>query len=49
MKKGCWTCGEPHYQRDCPVESTKVSESAGPTTVGDIGKAHQIHVAVNNH
>jgi hypothetical protein len=23
--------------------------SAGPTTVGDLGKAHRIHVAVNNH
>jgi hypothetical protein len=26
-KKGCWTCGEPHYQRDCPVERTRVSGS----------------------
>jgi hypothetical protein len=23
-KKGCWTCGEPHYQRDCPVERTRL-------------------------
>jgi hypothetical protein len=42
-KKGCWTCGEPHYQRDCPVERTRASGSAGPTTVGDMGKAHRIH------
>jgi hypothetical protein len=47
-KKGCWTCGEPHYQRDCPVERTRVSKSAGPTTVRDMVKAHQIHAAVNN-
>jgi hypothetical protein len=47
-KKGCWTCGEPHYQRDCPVERTRASGSAGPTTVGDMGKAHRIHAAVNN-
>jgi hypothetical protein len=26
-----------------------VSGSAGPTTVGDMGKAHQIHATVNNH
>jgi hypothetical protein len=25
-----------------------VSRSFGPTTVGDMGKAHQIHAAVNN-
>jgi hypothetical protein len=48
-KKGCWTCGEPHYQRDCPVERTRASGSAGPTTMGDMGKAHRIHAVVNNH
>jgi hypothetical protein len=48
LKKGCWTCGEPHYQCDCLVERTRASGSAGPTTVVDMGKAHQIHVAVNN-
>jgi hypothetical protein len=47
-KKGCWTCGEPHYQRDCPVERARASGSAGPATVGDMGKAHRIHAAVNN-
>ena len=26
-----------------------MSRSAGPTTMGDMGKAHRIHVAVNNH
>ena len=41
-------CGEPHYQRDCPVERTRASRSAKPTTVGDMGKAHQIHAMVNN-
>jgi hypothetical protein len=30
------------------VERTKASGSAGPTTVGDMGKAHRIHAAVNN-
>jgi hypothetical protein len=48
-KKGCWTCGEPHYQRKYPVERTRASGSAGPTTVGNMGKAHWIHAAVNNH
>jgi hypothetical protein len=47
-KKGCWTCGEPHYQRDCPMERARASGSAGPATVGDMGKAHRIHAAVNN-
>ena len=48
MKKGCWTCGEPHYHRNCPVEKVRTSGSAGPTTVGDMSKAHRIHAAVNN-
>jgi hypothetical protein len=41
-------CMEPHYQRDCPVERARASGSAGPATVGDMGKAHRIHAAVNN-
>jgi hypothetical protein len=24
-KKGCWTCGEPHYHRDYPVGRTRAS------------------------
>jgi hypothetical protein len=48
LKKGCWTCGEPHYQRDCPVERTRASGSAGPTTVGDMDKDHRNHAVVNN-
>jgi hypothetical protein len=47
-KKGCWTCGEPHYQRDCPEERTRAFGSARPTTVGDLGKTHRIHAVVNN-
>jgi hypothetical protein len=47
-KNGIWTYGEPHYQRDCPVERTRAYESVGPTTVGDLGKAHWIHAKVNN-
>jgi hypothetical protein len=31
------------------VERTRASGSAKPATVGDMGKAHQIHAAVNNH
>jgi hypothetical protein len=46
--KGCWTCGEPHYQCDCLVERTKSSGSNRPTTMGDLGKAHQIHATMNN-
>jgi hypothetical protein len=30
------------------MERTRASGSTGPTTVGDMGKAHQIHVLVNN-
>jgi hypothetical protein len=30
------------------VERTRVSGSAGPTTVGDMGKAHRIRAVVNN-
>jgi hypothetical protein len=41
-------CGEPHYLHDFPMERTKASESAVPTTMGDMGKAHRIHAAVNN-
>lgn len=40
--------GEPHYQCDCLVERTRVHGSVRPTTVGDLGKAHRIHVVVNN-
>jgi hypothetical protein len=43
-----------HYQHvgshtDCPVERTREYGSVRPTTVGDLGKAHQIHAVVNNH
>jgi hypothetical protein len=31
------------------VERTRASGSDGPTTMGDLGKAHRIHAAVNNH
>ena len=30
------------------MERARASGSAGPTTVGDMGKAHRIHAAVNN-
>jgi hypothetical protein len=42
-------CGEPHYQHYCPEERVGASGSARPTTMGVLGKAHQIHAAVNNH
>jgi hypothetical protein len=42
-------CGDPHYQRDLPMERTRASGSTRPTTVGDFGKAHQIHAMVNSH
>jgi hypothetical protein len=47
-KTRCWTCGEPHYQRDCPVERARAVGSSRHTTVGDLGKAHRIHAVVNN-
>jgi hypothetical protein len=31
------------------VERTKASGLVEPTTMVDMGKAHRIHVAVNNH
>jgi hypothetical protein len=48
-KRGCWTCKEPHYQRDCPHEKKGASRAQIHMTVGDLGKAHRIHAAVNNH
>jgi hypothetical protein len=42
-------CGEPHYQHYCPEERVRASGSAGPTTMGVLGKAHRIHAVVNNH
>ena len=30
------------------MERARASGSAGPATVGDMGKAHRIHAAVNN-
>jgi hypothetical protein len=42
-------CGEPHYQCDCPMERTRASRSFRPTTMGELGKAHQIDAVVNNH
>jgi hypothetical protein len=30
LKKGCWTCGEPHYQRDCPVERARHPDQPDP-------------------
>jgi hypothetical protein len=41
--------GEPHYECDYSVESNRAYGSIGPSTVGDMGKAHRIHAAVNNH
>jgi hypothetical protein len=41
-------CGEPHYQHYYPKERVGASGSAGPTTVGVLGKAHRIHATVNN-
>jgi hypothetical protein len=40
---------EPHYQHDFPMERTREYGPAGPTTVGDLGKAHRIIAAMNNH
>jgi hypothetical protein len=40
---GCWTCGKPPYQQDCPVEKGRATGSTGHTTIVDMGKAHGIH------
>jgi hypothetical protein len=47
--KRFWTCGEPHYQRDCPMERTRAFGPVEPTTVGDLGKAPRILATMNNH
>jgi hypothetical protein len=49
LKKGCWTYGDPNYQCDFPVERIREPGLVGPTTMGDLSKAHQIHAVVNNH
>jgi hypothetical protein len=48
-KIGCWTCGEPDYQRDFSVERARVVGSVEQTTIEYLGKPHQIHAVVNNH
>jgi pyruvate-formate lyase-activating enzyme len=48
LKAICCTCGEPHYHHDYLVERAREAGSARHTTVGDLGKAHQIHAAVKN-
>eukprot|EP00253_Pinus_taeda_P027545 PITA_27545 len=47
-RKGTWTCGGPHYERDCPQKTGNTNSTENATTVGDLGKAHCIHAAVNN-
>jgi hypothetical protein len=41
-------CGEPHYHHYFIEEGARASRSAEPTTMGVLGKAHQIHAVVNN-
>jgi hypothetical protein len=41
-------CGEPHYHHYYPEEMVGAFGSDGPATMGFLGKAHQIHAAVNN-
>eukprot|EP00253_Pinus_taeda_P028988 PITA_28988 len=48
-RKGCWTCGGPHYERDCPQKTGNTNSIKNATTVEDLGKAHHIQVVVNNH
>eukprot|EP00253_Pinus_taeda_P015998 PITA_15998 len=47
-RRGCWTCGGPHYEKDCPQKTGNTNSIKNATTVGDLGKAHCIHAAVNN-
>eukprot|EP00253_Pinus_taeda_P025071 PITA_25071 len=47
-KRGCWTCGGPHYEMDCPQKTGNTNSIKNSTTVGDLGKAHHIHATVNN-
>eukprot|EP00253_Pinus_taeda_P004738 PITA_04738 len=46
-RRGCWTFGGPHYERDCPQKTGITKSTKNATTVGDLGKAHRIHAAVN--
>jgi hypothetical protein len=41
-------CGVPHYQHSCPEERVDTSGSVGPTSMGVLGQAHRILVAVKN-
>lgn len=47
-RKGCWNCGGPHYERDFPQKTGNINSTKNAATVGDLGKAHRIHAAVNN-
>jgi hypothetical protein len=50
-KRGCWTCGEKHFQRDCPHESREDlvrNQEHSQTTFSDSSKSHKIHVVVEN-
>jgi hypothetical protein len=48
-KNICWTCGEPRYHRDFPIEKERDIISTRKMTVGDSVKAHMIHAMINNH
>jgi hypothetical protein len=41
-------CEEPHYQHDFPVERSGDLDQSDPLPWEFLGKAHQIHAAVNN-
>eukprot|EP00253_Pinus_taeda_P018041 PITA_18041 len=45
---GVGLVGGPHYERDCPQKTGNTNSTKNATTVGDLGKAHRIHAAVNN-
>jgi hypothetical protein len=48
QRRGVGHVGSHTTSATAQVERTRASGSAGPTTVGDMGKAHQIHAVVNN-
>jgi len=45
---GFWTCGGPHYEQYFPKNKTKAQSEQEQAIVRYMGRAHRIHVVVQN-